>query len=180
MPRVSAVDFEKLSPEQKRVYKEIAGPRSGVGGPYTVWIKTPEIADVMNQVGNVLRVNGKLEKRLMELMVLIVSRIWSCQYQWVVHEAAALKAGLPQDVLDAIKERRKPRFIREDEQVVYDAVTELYENKALTEQTYDRALATLGFDLLVELITNAGRYTQAAMVANAFDVPVPGEKRPLL
>jgi hypothetical protein len=31
----------------------------------------------------------------------------------------------------------------------------------------------------VELITNAGRYTQAAMVSNAFEVPIPGDKRPL-
>ena len=42
-----------------------------------------------------------------------------------------------------------------------------------------RALAALGLDLLIELIAAAGFYTLVAMTLNAFDVPVPGGKRPL-
>jgi len=34
-------------------------------------------------------------------------------------------------------------------------------------------------DILIELVTNSGRYTQAAMVINAFQVPVPGDAKPL-
>jgi 4-carboxymuconolactone decarboxylase len=89
MARVPAVEYEKLTPEQQRVYKEVVGPRLVFGGPYTVWIRHPELADVMNKVGDVLRVRGKMDKRLMELMILVVAREWNCDYQWLVHEAAA-------------------------------------------------------------------------------------------
>lgn len=180
MSRVSLPDFESLNSEQKRVYKEIAGPRDGiVGGPYTVWLRTPDIADCMNRVGDVLRVRGKLDKRLAELMILVVARHWNCDYQWVVHEDAARKSGLTTDVMEAIRHGRTPNITRADEKLIYDVITELVSTKKLSEGTYGRALQALGLDLLVELVTNAGRYTQAAMVCNAFDVPIPGGRRPI-
>jgi 4-carboxymuconolactone decarboxylase len=169
------VDFERLSEEQRRVFRAIAGPREGnVGGPYTVWIHEPAIAEVMNNVGDVLRVNGKLDKRLMELMVLTLSRHWRCDYQWTVHENAARKAGLSDAVMAAIREGRTPSFEKRDEAIVYAAIRELIDTTRLSEETYRTALDLLGMGLLVELITNAGRYTQAAMVINAFDITKPG------
>ena len=179
MVRVSAVEFDKLTQEQQRVYKEVAGTRSAFGGPYTVWIRQPEIADVMNKVGDVLRVRGKLNKRLTELMVLIVAREWSCDYQWAVHEDPAVKAGLSRDVIDAIRCGHLPKFDRDDEQLIYDLIVELLKTKKLRQETYDRAIALLGEDLLIELVTNAGRYTQAAIVVNTFEVPTPGNRHPL-
>jgi 4-carboxymuconolactone decarboxylase len=178
MARVPPVEFDTLNAEQQAVYKQIAGPREGnVGGPYTVWIKTPAIADAMNRVGDVLRVNGKLDKRLMELMVLLVSRHWRCDYQWAVHADAAVKAGLGREVMEAIRLGRKPEFAREDERAVYDAITELLESKALSQATYDRVLGALGMELLIELVTNTGRYCQAAIVSNCFEIEIPGGKR---
>ncbi len=180
MSRVPALEFEKLTPDQKRIYKKIAGPRGGeVGGPYTVWLRNPELANAMNTVFNVLRTNGKLDKRLMQLVALVVSRYWSCQYVWTVHEDSAIEAGMSPEIMAAIRERRTPNFVREDEQVVYDVITELCETRALSEKTYGRALVAFGLDVLIELITNAARYTQAAMVVNAFDVSAPEVKHPL-
>lgn len=180
MSRVPPVVFEELDPEQQRVYKEITGPRDGgFGGPYAVWIHTPDIANIFNQVADVLRVNGKLEKRLQELMILVMARTWNCDYQWVVHVEAARKAGLADDVIDAIRNGVAPTLTEADEQAVYDAVTELVATKRLSQQTYERALSELGLPKLVELVTNAGRYTQAAMVVNAFEVATPGDQHPL-
>jgi 4-carboxymuconolactone decarboxylase len=180
LSRVPPVVFDELDAEQQRVYKEITGPRDGgFGGPYTVWIHTPDIADIFNKVADVLRVNGKLEKRLQELMILVMSKSWSCDYQWVVHVEAARKAGLAEDVIEAIRNGQVPTLTESDEQAVYDVVTELIETKRLSQETYDRAIAELGLQKLVELVTNSGRYTQAAMVINAFEVATPGDQHPL-
>jgi 4-carboxymuconolactone decarboxylase len=81
--------------------------------------------------------------------------------------------------VDAIRTRSTPEFAREDERVVYQTITELNETRTLSQTTYDRALAALGLDLLIELIAAAGFYTMVAMTLNAFDAPVPGGKRPL-
>ena len=180
MARVPDIAVEEMTAEQRRVYNEIGGARGGiVRGPFAIWLRNPEVADRANQFGNVLRVNGKLDRRLFELMVIIVARHWSAQYEWFVHEKHAIEVGLSEDVVNAVRTRSKPEFAREDERVVYDTITELNETRTLSQPAYDRALAALGLDLLIELIAAAGFYTMVAMTLNAFDAPVPGGSRPL-
>jgi 4-carboxymuconolactone decarboxylase len=180
MARVADVALEEMTAEQRRVYQEIGGARGGVvRGPFAIWLRNPQLADQANQFGNAFRLSGKLDKRLFELMVLIVARHWSAQYEWFVHEKNALESGLTQTVVDAIRTRSTPEFAREDERVAYDTITELNETRTLSQPAYDRALAALGLDLLIELIAAAGFYTMVAMTLNAFDAPVPGGKRPL-
>ena len=180
MARVPDLDPEQLSAEQRRVYGDIAGARSGtVRGPFAIWLRNPEVADAMNKAGNAVRLHGKLDKRLFELMVLLIARYWTAQYEWFAHAGAALKAGIAADIVEDIRNGRKPTFEAGDERLVYDLVGELNETKAVSQATYDRALAALGLDLLIELTTAAGFYTMVAMVLNTFEAPVPGGEQPL-
>jgi 4-carboxymuconolactone decarboxylase len=180
MSRLPALTPDQLSPEQRRVHDEIAGPRGGaVGGPFAVWLRIPRIADAANRLGNSLRLEGRLDRRLFELAILVIARHWSAQYEWFVHEKAALDAGLDREVVEAVRHRQLPRFARSDEQLVYDVVTEMHETRTLGQASFDRALAALGPDLLIELVSVIGFYTTAAMMINAFEAPVPGGARPL-
>ena len=81
--------------------------------------------------------------------------------------------------MEAIRARRVPPALREDERLIYDTVTELQTTRSLSQASYDRALAGLGLELVIELITAAGFYTVAAMMINVFEAPVPGGARPL-
>lgn len=178
--RLPALDPNALTPVQKKLYDEIAGPRGGaVGGPFAVWMRRPEIAARANEFGNALRLDGKLDKRLFELAVLVIARHWSAQYEWFVHEEAARKAGLDDAIIEAIRHGRTPSFAGGNDQLVYDFVKELCETRTVAEQTYERATAALGTDLVIELVTVIGFYTIAAMVINVFDAPVPNGTRPL-
>jgi 4-carboxymuconolactone decarboxylase len=180
MSRLPVLQVEDLTAKQKRIYDEIASVRQGVvRGPFPIWLRNPELADCANQFGNALRVQGKLERRLFELMVLIVARHWSAQYEWYAHAKSGLRAGLAPETIEAIQNQRRPESLREDEQLVYDIISEMVDTRTLSQPSYDRALAALGLDLLIELITAAGFYTMIAMVLNAFDAPVPGGERPL-
>jgi len=117
--------------------------------------------------------------RLFELMVLVIARHWTAQYEWFAHAKHAPKAGLSDDVIEAIRTGRTPTFRRDDEQLVYDLVTEMNQTRTLSQATYDRAVAMLGPDLVIELITSIGFYTMVAIMLNGFDAPVPGGERPL-
>ena len=80
MSRVPDLDQEQLTAAQKRIYDDIASVRRGnIKGPFAIWLRVPEIADKANQFGNVLRAKGSIDKRLFELMVLVVARRWSAQ-----------------------------------------------------------------------------------------------------
>ena len=179
MGRVAKLQPEELSPEQKKLYDDIAGARGVVGGPFAIWLRQPAIADVANRFGNAVRLHGKLDKRLFELMTIVVARHWGAQYEWFAHAKAGRAAGLTDEVIEPLRNSRKPTFARDDERLVYEIVTELNETKRLSDATYKRALDFFGLDLLVELITATGFYTLVAMMLNAFDVDTADGSRPL-
>lgn len=180
MSRVRDLTPAEMTPDQRRIHDEIASKRRGhVRGPFAIWLRTPAIADSANQFGNAIRVAGKLDKRLFELMVLIVARHWSAQYEWFAHEDQALANGIAPDVVEAIRHGRQPTFARADEQLVYDVVSELNQRKVLSQATYDRGVGHFGLELFIELVTAIGFYTMVAIMLNAFDAPVPGDARPL-
>lgn len=179
MARVESLKSEELTADQQRIAKEITSTRARVGGPFAIWLRTPAIAEAANRLGTTLRHGSNLDKRLFELMVLVIARHWGAQYEWFVHERAARQAGLSDGVISAIREGKSPAFARADEQLVYDVTAELLETRRLTDDTYARALASLGLDLLIEFVSAAGFYTMVAMMLNAFDVPPPDGARPL-
>ena len=179
MPRVEDLSPESLSPAQREIHARIAGTRGGaVRGPFAIWLRHPAIAEAADRLGTTLR-HCSLDPRLFELMVLLVARHWSAQYEWHAHARHALEAGLDPAVIDAIRDRRKPDFARDDDRLIYDVVTEMNETRTLSQPTYDRAIAALGLDRMIELITALGFYTMVAIMLNGFDAPVPGGGRPL-
>ena len=162
------------------MYDEIGAHHTGhVRGPWAIALRLPEVARHAHELYERLSPNSKLGRRLLELMILVVARQWTSQFEWHTHEKYALEYGIPADAVDAIRHRRVPHFEREDEQLVYDTVTELSESKALSPKSYERARDFFGEDLLVELISAAGLYTMIAMLLNAFDAPVPDGTRRL-
>ena len=85
--------MEELTPEQKELYDVVGRGRAQVAGPFGVWLRNPPLADAANRVTLALRENGKLDKRLFELIVLTAARAWGASYAWVAHEKPAIKAG---------------------------------------------------------------------------------------
>ncbi|MGH7090937.1 MAG: carboxymuconolactone decarboxylase family protein [Stellaceae bacterium] len=180
MTRVTPLPPDRLTPAQKRIHDEIAAARSGhVRGPFAIWLRVPELAEAANKLGNVVRRKTRLEPRLFELMVLVVARHWSAQYEWRVHEEHARAAGLGGAIIEAIRMRRRPEFEKDDERLIYDTIVELNDSRGLSQPSYDRAVQALGQEVLIELIAAAGFYTMVAMTLDAFDVPAAGAGRPL-
>lgn len=178
MARLDPIPVEKMTPEQKTLHDMMIGTRKQLSGPFGVWLRNPALAESADKVVRALRQDGKLEKRLYELIVLVVVRHWSAQYAWAAHEAPARAAGLTDDVIEAIRARRKPAFAKADEALVYDAVTELLAGKVLGAATYDKLLAQYGLDVTIELISIVGLYSMVSTVLNGFDVPPSDGSRP--
>jgi 4-carboxymuconolactone decarboxylase len=179
MGRLPNLQFDKLTKQQRRIYDEIASHHPSVRGLWAIWLTVPEIADVAHKFYLLLRVPGKLEPRLVVLLVLVMARHWSSQFEWFLHEGQAHKVGISADVIEAIRAQRRPVFAREDERLVYDVVTEINDSRTLCTASYERAAAALGNELLVELITTAGFYAMVSMMLNVFDAEIPGGNKPL-
>jgi 4-carboxymuconolactone decarboxylase len=178
LARLEPLKLEELTPEQKELYDVVGRGRSQVAGPFGVWLRNPALADAANRVTLALRENGKLDKRLFELIVLAAARAWGASYAWVAHEKLAIKAGLAPEIIEALRLQRQPDFKNGDERVIYDALTELLETRSLSQPGYDRLIKEFGLDLTIEIVSVAGFYGMIATVLKGFDVPTPNGEKP--
>jgi 4-carboxymuconolactone decarboxylase len=180
MARIDDINRENLTPRQQQLHDDFlrSRPRKTLTGPFAVLIHTPEIAEPADHLVNYYRGNPKLGRRLIELIILLVVRDATAQYAWSVHEPHALEHGLTQDVIDAIRARKRPDFKRDDEQLIYDVVTELLANKTVSAATFERGKSAFGIDGMIEAVTCAGLYGMIGFVLNVFDIP-PQPGRPL-
>ena len=182
MARIDPIPMDKMTSEQKRINDEIAGTRGGgpAKGPFALWLRTPELADKANAFGSYLRHQTSVPQRLVELAVLVVARTYTAQYEWHAHAAHADKVGLDPALVEAIRTRREPVLEKEDEQVVHAVATELTVDRTLSDATYTRAVAVLGEQTVLDLVTIIGFYTMVAVVLVSFDVDIPdGGEKPL-
>jgi len=178
MARIEEVKKEKLSPRQQQLHDKFMStrPAGALSGPFAVLIHTPDIAEPTDDLVNCFRAHPKLARRLLELIILMLCRDATVQYAWSVHEPMALKEGLAQDTIDAIRARRRPDFKRDDERLIYDFVTELLATKTVSAATFERAKQAFGLEGVIEAVTCAGFYGMIGFVLNVFDIPPrPGE-----
>jgi len=173
MARIEPLERDKLRPREQQLYDDImrTRPRGNLSGPFSVWIHRPDIAEPANGLANCFRVSPKLDKRLIELIVLLVCRDATAKYAWSAHFNLAREAGLTLETIEAIRARRRPEFDRDDERIVYDLVTELLASKKVSAATFARAETAFGRDGIIEAVTCAGFYGMIGLVLNTFEVP---------
>jgi 4-carboxymuconolactone decarboxylase len=173
MARIDPVTPENLYARQRQLYDGImrTRPRGTLSGPFSVWINTPDIAEPADGLANCFRVNPRLDKRLIELITLMMCRSATVKYAWSVHEPLARQAGLAGPTVDAIRDRKRPDFSRDDERLVYDLVEELLTTKTVSAAIFAQAEAAFGRDGVIEAVSCAGFYGMVGFVLNAFEVP---------
>lgn len=170
-----------MTDEQRAAAAEIAaGRRGSVYGPFVPALRSPELTRRLQRVGEYLRYDNSLEPRLREMVILLVAREWTQDFEWDVHAPAAIEAGLPAATVDAIAEGRRPGAMPPDETLVFDLVAELRSARTLSDTTYTRAVDTLGERGIVDLIATVGYYTTLAMIMNVARTPLPDGRMPVL
>jgi 4-carboxymuconolactone decarboxylase len=174
MPRLMPIDPDRMTPEQRRVHEAIAGgPRGSVPGPLAVWLHRPGLATQAQALGRYCRYETSLPTRLSELAILITGRIWGSEFEWYVHKPIALEAGVPAAVVEAIRTGAEPVFEHEDEAALHAFAVALHRERQVPDRVYERALAALGQDGVVDLVGLLGYYTLISMTINAFEVGLP-------
>ena len=176
MPRIDPPTPETYSDRQREVADAItSGPRGGLRGPLAIWLHRPELADRAQAFGQYCRYDSSLPPVLSELGILVTARYWSAEYEWFAHKRIAHEAGLAPDIADAIRRRERPAFSDDKQEVVYDIATALHTDKRVSQALYDKAVATLGRDAVIDLVAVLGYYGFVSMTLNVFEVMPPDD-----
>jgi 4-carboxymuconolactone decarboxylase len=172
--RFPPIPVDKLTPTQRKVHDAIAGgPRGGVRGPFAVLLRSPEVADRVQKLGEHLRYNSSLPARLNEFAIIINARFWGSKYEWFAHRPMAEKGGLKPSLADDLAAGKRPAGMQEDEALVYDFCTTLHRDHFVDDVLFTRAKALLGEQGVVDLVAVSGYYTLVSMVLNVAEIPLP-------
>jgi 4-carboxymuconolactone decarboxylase len=176
-PRFPQLTMEQLSGAQKPLADQIMKVSSvGLGGPYNPLLRSPVLGQRMFDLVHYLRWETSVPLKLNEFAILIIGRQWRSQVEWFAHAPLAVKAGLSPDIVAELKAGKRPSNMPPEEAVVYDFITELTTQHAVSDETFARAKKLLGEQQVVDLTTVAGTYISVAMLLAMSEESVPAGK----
>ncbi len=182
-PRFKPLVESAMSEAQLKAVREVAsGPRGQLNpdGPSALLLRSPDLMSRTQKVGEYLRFNSSLPRRLNEFAILITARQWNAQLEWFVHQPLAVKAGVAPTVTADLAQGRHPAGMAEDEEIVYQFCKEVHETKTVSDSVFKAAVDKFGERGVIDLIGLTGYYTMLAMVLNVARQPLPDGAPPPL
>jgi 4-carboxymuconolactone decarboxylase len=171
MARVEQItDKSQVPTEWHPLYDRIAAARGRVAGPYSILLHAPATADRVDQLSNALRSQTEVDAQGFVLTALAVARARDCLFVWSVQAPNARRAGVSDEAIAAIRERRTDAM-SDDQKDIVSYAQQLATANRVDAALFDRLKERHGVRWLVELTTIAGHFGLICGINNAFEVP---------
>ncbi len=183
MARLPIATRESIPQDQREVFDEIVQRLGSVPqyGPGSVMIHVPEANRWATGLNDYLRNNSSLSKKIQELAMLVTAREMDCQHIWNAHAGSARSAGVPDGLVDALRDRRELTALAPDEEAVVNLGREFFRTHKVSRGAFQAALEQFGERGVVELTLIMGNYSLLSFAINAFDTDLPPNRtEPLL
>jgi 4-carboxymuconolactone decarboxylase len=135
--------------------------------------KAQQVATALNQY---LRNESSLSDKVLELAMLVTARENDCMYVWNAHAAAARAAGVPDAVVDALRDRKELPDLAPDEAAVINYGQEYFRTHRVSRGAFQSGIEQFGTRGLIELTLTMGNYALLAFVVNSFDSELPANR----
>jgi 4-carboxymuconolactone decarboxylase len=179
--RLPPIPPDKQTEAQKKAAVEFQKERmTEVFGPFVPLSRSPQLMIDAARMGTYLRFGNTLPRALSEFAIILQARRWTQEYEWYVHAADAKTAGLPEEIIQAVAEGRRPEKMTDEQDIIYEFGRELNDLHAVTDRTYARALARFGEQGVMDLVGVNGFYSLISMVLNVGRTPLPKGAAPAL
>ena len=175
MTRIAFVTESDVPKGERGAYDAFVQARGTqpAAGPYALLLHMPELAQRLEALRLYLREETSVGQKLQELVMLTVAREMDCAYIWHAHAAAAREAGLRDEIVDSMREKRALSGLAADEQTALDFARELLRERKVSPATFARASASFGQRGTMTLTTLIGCYATLAYVMNAYELQAP-------
>jgi 4-carboxymuconolactone decarboxylase len=168
--RFRQLSVDELDEDQRRAIEPILRYAGSIGGPFNPSLRSPRLTELQFALGNHLLFETGLSRRLTELAILIGARVSGSDYEWAAHERRGREEGLEPEIVDALREGRRPETLGEDEAALYELCVELLTRPRVDDATFERAKANFGERGTVEIAHLVGFYGMVALVLKVADV----------
>jgi 4-carboxymuconolactone decarboxylase len=174
LSRLPLIPRAQLDGNGQRIYdaingKDAAAPRLG---PPAASMHSIVVAEPANALNQVLR-KSVITPAYFELCTLIAAREFDSEYIWSGHEAAAQRAGVAENVIDAVRYHRELAGLPEKDAVVIRYGRELFRGHKIAPVLYAKVVEMFGRQGMVDLTLTLGDYVMTAFLLNAVDQRLP-------
>ena len=178
MARIPLVTRDQVADQEKPAYDAFIAARAGRAniGPYSLLAHMPEMAQKLDALRLHLRDEASLSQKLQELVMISVAREMGCAFIWYAHAAAARKAGVRDDIVDGIREKRPLTNLDADERAAVDFTRELLQNRRVSRATFDAATARFGQRGVMTLTNLIACYAVLAYNMNTYELEAPAHE----
>src|SRR5262249_11325233 len=176
--RLPLIQPKDMDDATRKVFLELAGNNTErpLGGFLGLALYNPSFAQALRTLNRSVVREGTTGNRAYEAAVLTATRESQfSESEWTGHAASALKAGLPQNTIDVIREGRELAGVPEEDAMVIRFGRELFRNKHISSETFAKIKQRFGPRGTVELIGIMGDYSLVAMLLKAVDQQLPEE-----
>ncbi|RWR29062.1 carboxymuconolactone decarboxylase [Sinirhodobacter populi] len=161
--RLERIDPAQASGEQLEVVTRLGAGRGRIPTPFNIWLHNPRLAAGMEIIGTYIDHAPGLSEAENEVAILATAVFWNAPYVIANHSRHARKAGVPEDVVEALLDKRRPTPDEGRIGTVCAAVWDLLEGGTVEDAQFERYIEILGRAAIAELLVVIGYFTSVSL-----------------
>ncbi len=178
MGRIPAATRETVPSGQADAFDQLLAGAGSVPlvGPGSIFWHVPKAQQLVTALNQYLRNDSSLSDKVLELAMLVTARENDCMYVWNAHAASARAAGVPDAVVDALRDRKELPELAPDEAAVINYGQEYFRTHRVSRGAFQSGIEQFGTQGLIELTLTMGNYALLAFTVNSFDTELPANR----
>jgi 4-carboxymuconolactone decarboxylase len=172
MPRITPISAKSDVPaEHHALVDKVLKVFGGIRGPFSMMLHSPQMAGPVFDLGDYFRDGSVVEARLRSVGVLIAARERQGAYVWGAQVSAARRNGVPEAVIDLIRQRAAPSRYPDGDREVVAYAEQLMRTNRIEQATFDALHKGHSTQWMVELTSVINYYAMLCGIVSAFEVP---------
>jgi 4-carboxymuconolactone decarboxylase len=175
--RVPLIRRDQLTTDLgKKLYDEAAADTSslvGLQGPGGISLYSPQYDDVQRPLNRFLRFHTGLDRKLVEVAIMVSARETNQAFEWSAHEQAGRAEGVSEATIDVIRLRKPVTGLDPKEAAIITLGREAIGKHKVSPQTFATAQHLFGNEQLIDLTAIMGDYLMTGLILTTFDQQLP-------
>jgi 4-carboxymuconolactone decarboxylase len=178
LPYLQQKDFDQAN---QKIYEVLPGRgKDGVvRGPLAFAAYNPGAAKALFDLHNAA-VAGSLDPYVRELSIMVACRETNYSLEWNGHQAAALKAGVDQKVLDVVRTNGPLTGLSDKDAAVIRFGRQMFRDKKMEPATFAKVVELFGRKGAMDMVAVMNTYAVSGFYAIAVDERAPEGRLDLL
>jgi alkylhydroperoxidase family enzyme len=170
MARVGILNKEQVAPEIREIFQKMEDNGFRVLNVFKVMAHCPQVGYFFLRLGNSILFKGTIPPTLRELAILKVGDINQAKYEWTHHVPIALRLGVREEQIEALKDWENSGKFNEQERAILQYTDEVTRNIRVKDNTFAAVRRFLDDEGIVELTTTIGYYGMVCRILEALQI----------